>query len=68
MGQFMGLLYCLADYVLFFVTFFYAIDFVNGPAVKKMIDADPVVPKSDRERMHLKGNAGTAPKKLRAAN
>jgi len=44
MGRFIAFLYGLASYVVFFVTFLYAIGFVSGLVVPKTIDTGTVVP------------------------
>ena len=44
MGRFIAFLYGLVAYLVFFFTFLYAIDFVNGLAVPKTIDTGAVVP------------------------
>jgi len=47
MGRFMMFLYGLASYIVFFVTFLYAIGFVSGLAVPKAIDTGTVVPMAE---------------------
>jgi protein-S-isoprenylcysteine O-methyltransferase Ste14 len=47
MGPFIAFLYGLASYVVFFVTFLYAIGFVTGVIVPKTIDTGTVVPTSE---------------------
>ena len=47
MGRFIALLYGLASYVVFFVTFLYAIGFVEGLVVPKTIDSGTVVPMAE---------------------
>ena len=44
MGRFIAFLYGLAAYLVFFVTFLYAIGFVEGLAVPKNIDTGMAVP------------------------
>lgn len=44
MGPFIAFLYGIASYVVFFVTFLYAVGFVTGVIVPKTIDTGPVVP------------------------
>lgn len=44
MGKFIAFLYGLASYLVFFVTFLYAIGFVTGLMVPKTIDTGAVVP------------------------
>src|SRR6266852_843120 len=44
MGRFIAFLYGLASYVVFFVTFLYAVGFVVGLVVPKTIDTGTVVP------------------------
>jgi protein-S-isoprenylcysteine O-methyltransferase Ste14 len=44
MGRFIAFLYGLAAYLVFFVTFLYAIGFVSGLVVPKTIDTGAVVP------------------------
>ena len=43
-GRFIGFLYGLASYAVFFVTFLYAVGFVSGLVVPKTIDTGTVVP------------------------
>lgn len=47
MGPFIAFLYGIASYVVFFVTFLYAIGFVTGVIVPKTIDTGVVVPTSE---------------------
>jgi protein-S-isoprenylcysteine O-methyltransferase Ste14 len=47
MGAFIAFLYGIASYLVFFVTFLYAIGFVTGVAVPKNIDTGTVVPPSE---------------------
>ena len=47
MGRFIALLYGLASYVVFFVTFLYAIGFVSGLVVPKTIDTGTIVPMAE---------------------
>ena len=44
MGRFIALLYGLASYAVFFLTFLYAIGFVSGLAVPKTVDTGTMVP------------------------
>jgi protein-S-isoprenylcysteine O-methyltransferase Ste14 len=44
MGRFLAFLYGLAAYLVFFVTFLYAIGFVEGLVVPKTIDSGPAAP------------------------
>jgi protein-S-isoprenylcysteine O-methyltransferase Ste14 len=46
-GRFSAFLYGLAAYVVFFITFLYAVGFVEGLLVPKAIDAGTVVPPSE---------------------
>jgi methanethiol S-methyltransferase len=46
-GRFIALLYGLAAYLVFFVTFLYAIGFVSGLVVPKTIDTGSVVPMTE---------------------
>jgi len=46
-GRFIALLYELATYLVFFVTFLYAIGFVSGLVVPKTIDTGSVVPMTE---------------------
>ena len=47
MGAFIAFLYGITSYLVFFVTFLYAIGFVTGVAVPKNIDTGTVVPASE---------------------
>ena len=47
MGKFIAFLYGLVAYLIFFVTFLYAIGFVTGLVVPKTIDTGPVVPMAE---------------------
>src|ERR1700677_207344 len=47
MGPFIAFLYGIASYVVFFVTFLYAIGFVTGVIVPKTIDTGVIVPTSE---------------------
>jgi len=47
MGRIIALLYGLASYVVFFVTFLYAIGFVSGLVVPKTIDTGTAVPMAE---------------------
>jgi protein-S-isoprenylcysteine O-methyltransferase Ste14 len=47
MGRFIAFLYGIASYILFFVTFLYAIGFVSGLVVPKTIDSGTVVPTAE---------------------
>jgi protein-S-isoprenylcysteine O-methyltransferase Ste14 len=47
MGRFTAFLYGVASYVVFFVTFLYAIGFVSGLVVPKTIDTGTVVPMAE---------------------
>ena len=47
MGRFIALLYGLASYVVFFVTFLYSIGFVSGLVVPKTIDTGTIVPMAE---------------------
>jgi methanethiol S-methyltransferase len=47
MGPFIAFLYGIASYVVFFITFLYAIGFVTGVMVPKTIDTGTVVPTSE---------------------
>jgi protein-S-isoprenylcysteine O-methyltransferase Ste14 len=47
MGRFLGFLYGLAAYLVFFFTFLYAVGFVEGLMVPKAIDSGPVVPMTE---------------------
>ena len=44
MGRLLGFLYGIIAYLVFFVTFLYAIGFVAGIGVPKTIDGGPIVP------------------------
>src|SRR5580692_11139685 len=44
MGRLIGFLYGLVSYVIFFITFLYAVGFVTGLAVPKTIDNGPAAP------------------------
>ena len=47
MGRLLAFLYGIASYIVFFVTFLYAIGFVDGLIVPKTIDAGPVAPMTE---------------------
>jgi protein-S-isoprenylcysteine O-methyltransferase Ste14 len=47
MGAFIAFLYGITSYLVFFVTFLYAVGFVTGVAVPKNIDTGTVVPASE---------------------
>ena len=47
MGRFIAFLYGLASYLVFFVTFLYAIGFVSGLLVPKTIDTGTIVPTTE---------------------
>ena len=47
MGRFIAFLYGIAAYVVFFVTFLYAIGFVSGLVVPKTIDTGTIVPSAE---------------------
>lgn len=53
MGPFIAFLYGIASYVVFFVTFLYAIGFVTGVIVPKTIDTGVVVPTSHALAVNL---------------
>ena len=47
MGRFIAFLYGIASYIMFFITFLYAIGFVSGLVVPKTIDTGTVVPTAE---------------------
>lgn len=53
MGRFIAFLYGLACYVIFFVTFLYAVGFVSGLVVPRTIDTGTVVPVSEAFLVNL---------------
>src|SRR5271165_3540929 len=53
MGPFIAFLYGIASYVVFFVTFLYAVGFVTGIVVPKTIDTGTVVPTSEALAVNL---------------
>jgi methanethiol S-methyltransferase len=53
MGRFIAFLYGLASYAIFFVTFLYAIGFVEGLVVPKTIDSGTVVPLAEATIVNL---------------
>jgi len=53
MGPFIAFLYGIASYVVFFVTFLYAIGFVTGIVVPKTIDTGVLVPTSEALTVNL---------------
>jgi protein-S-isoprenylcysteine O-methyltransferase Ste14 len=52
-GRFIAFLYGVASYVVFFVTFLYAIGFVSGLVVPKTIDTGTVVPMAEAFILNL---------------
>jgi len=53
MGRFIAFLYGLVAYLIFFVTFLYAIGFVSGLVVPKTIDTGPVAPVAEALMVNL---------------
>jgi protein-S-isoprenylcysteine O-methyltransferase Ste14 len=53
MGAFIAFLYGIASYLVFFVTFLYAVGFVTGVVVPKTLDTGAVVPTSEALAINL---------------
>jgi protein-S-isoprenylcysteine O-methyltransferase Ste14 len=53
MGAFIAFFYGIASYLVFFVTFLYAVGFVTGVVVPKTIDTGAVVPTSEAMAINL---------------